>query len=60
MALHVARSWNGVAPNPISYSDIAAWSHLMRTPVTNWEVELLRSLDLVWLSKPKNAVRDDA
>ena len=50
LELHVARTYHQNGPNPIGYSEIAAWSRLTRQPVLATEVELLRAIDVEWLS----------
>lgn len=50
LELHDARTYHEHGPNPIGYADIEAWSRLTRQPVRAWEVELLRALDIEWLS----------
>ena len=47
--LHAARTSSGFAPNPIIYSEIRAWSSLMRWPLAPWEVEALCAVDQVYL-----------
>lgn len=47
--LHNARSSNGYSPNPIAYSEIAAWSTLTDRRLAVWEVLCLRRLDDLWM-----------
>ena len=37
-------------PLPLSWADMSAWCFLTQTPLSAWEVRLLRALDLIWLS----------
>lgn len=39
------RTSNGFGPNPITFSDMLAWSHLCDRPISAWEVGVLRRLD---------------
>lgn len=41
---------SGMSLNPISYSDIAAWSALTKTALRVWEVKALKRLDLIYLN----------
>lgn len=49
LALHKARSGNGMGLNPIAYTEIEAWSRLNRTPLDPWEVDVIRALDDAYL-----------
>jgi hypothetical protein len=49
--LHSARSSSGFGPNPISYSEIAAWGKLTGERVRRHEVKLLRQLDTLFLAE---------
>lgn len=49
-----ARSY-GFGPNPISYSDILAYAKLHRWPLEPWHVEVIRSLDRMWLEHVRAA-----
>ncbi|WP_419775796.1 phage tail assembly chaperone [Pasteurella multocida] len=40
----------GMITNPISYSDILAWSCLTRTNLTTWEVNVIKQIDMVYLN----------
>jgi hypothetical protein len=46
------RSNGGLAPNPVSFSEIDAWARLTGTAPTPWEVSVLTRLDDALLSKP--------
>lgn len=48
--LTAARSNGFGAPQPISWSDMAAWARLTGLRLWPWEAQALRALDLVWLS----------
>lgn len=41
----------GMAPNPITYADIEAWSRLTDTKPTPWQVSVLVRLDDAMLAK---------
>jgi hypothetical protein len=47
--LHAARSNNGYGPNPISYTEIAAWGKLTGIRLREHEVRAIRNIDLVYL-----------
>lgn len=47
--LNAARGSNGWGPNPISHSEIEAWSRLHREPVRPWELDILRAMDAAYL-----------
>lgn len=49
MALSRARSCGPAGPNPIAYTDIAAWAQLMRVPLEPRHVETIAAMDQVWL-----------
>ncbi len=49
--LSAARTCAAGGPDPIQYSEIAAWAHLMRVPLEPEHVRLLRKLDRIWLEK---------
>lgn len=49
MALSRARSCGPFGPNPISYPEIEAWSHLMQVPLRPHHVEALVAMDNVWM-----------
>jgi len=51
LELNAARGGNGYGPNPISYSEIAAWGKLMGERVRRHEARLLRQLDLLFLAE---------
>ena len=47
--LTAARAYGIGGPSPISYPDIQAWIALTATPITPWEIGVLRSLDQSFL-----------
>lgn len=48
--LHAVRSQGQFGPDPISYSEIAAWSVLTRTHVKPFEMIALRAVDEAFLT----------
>jgi hypothetical protein len=48
-ALSGARSYHQFGPNPISFTEIAAYAALMHMPLAPHHVEILRAMDAVWL-----------
>jgi hypothetical protein len=57
--LSAARSSTDAGPNPVGWLEIEAWARLTRRSLSAWEVDVLRSLDVVWLTKP-DAIRGEA
>lgn len=49
--LDTARSTNGFGFNPISFTDIDAYSRINGVPMREWEVAAIRKMDLVRLKK---------
>lgn len=49
VALDGARGGNGFGPNPIGYTVILAYAHLMRVRFQPWEVDAIRRLDEEYL-----------
>ena len=49
------RRTSGMSANPLTYTELAAWSRLTRTPVVPWECRLLMRLDdaLMVVLRPK-------
>lgn len=41
---------SGMALNPISYGEIVAWSQLFQTPLSMWEIETIKQLDMIFLN----------
>jgi hypothetical protein len=48
--LHAARSSNGFGANPISFSELRAWSDMNELAVTPYEIGALRQLDGAWMA----------
>lgn len=44
-----ARTWHAHGPNPITFSDIVAYSHVMRLPLALPHAEVIRAMDDAWL-----------
>ena len=40
----------GMAANPITFSEILAWSQLTNTSLARWEIEVIKRLDVLWLN----------
>lgn len=51
LALSRARSYGPLGPNPISFTEIAAWCSLMRVPLAPHHVRIITALDEVWLAQ---------
>lgn len=47
--IHAGRSYGPNGPNPLSWSDIAAWNDLFSMGLKDWEVRVIKALDLLWL-----------
>lgn len=47
--LTLSRTSNGYGLNPISFSEIAAWCALFQERLTEWDMNLLRHLDLSFM-----------
>jgi hypothetical protein len=47
--LHTARGSNGMGPNPITYTDIAAWAGLSGITLRAPEIQAILMLDRLWL-----------
>lgn len=41
----------GMAVNPLSYADIDAWCRLTHTRLSQWELNVIKQLDLIWLTE---------
>lgn len=51
-----ARTSNGFGPNPLTYHDVEAWSRVTGVELTAWEIDVLKRLDVVFLTvATKNA-----
>lgn len=47
--LNSARTAGFSGPNPITYTEIQAWKELTETPLTPWELQVIKRLDQVYL-----------
>lgn len=47
--LHNGRSGNGFSANPISYSDIYSYFQLIGIEPHDWEIDVIRKLDMIAL-----------
>lgn len=47
--LHDGRTYGMSGPNPISYDIIKAWCDLSGIDLSYWEVEIIKSLDNLWI-----------
>ena len=50
ISLHRARGSNGMGPNPISYSDVAAFAGLTGIIIRQVELDALFEIDQLWLA----------
>lgn len=48
-ALSLSRQ-SGMSVNPILYSEILAWSRLTKCTLKQWELDVIKQLDITWLS----------
>lgn len=53
--LHAQRGSNGWGPNPINYTDMAAWAGLSGVTIRAPELQCLVILDRLWLSAQAEA-----
>jgi len=49
--LHARRSSNGFGSNPLTWSDIEAFSRLSGIRLLPWEVEIIESIDNAYIAK---------
>jgi len=49
LELCATRTVGGFAPNPISFTEIEAWSRLKREPIRPFELDILQALDATFL-----------
>ena len=47
--LHDGRTYGMSGPNPISYDIILAWCNLTGIDSSHWEIEIIKSLDNLWI-----------
>jgi hypothetical protein len=46
-----ARGYSEMGPLPLTYSEIQAWAQLTRTDPTAWEIQVIKSIDRVFLTE---------
>jgi len=51
LELTATRGSNGFGVNPITYTEIDAWSRLLKTEPSPLEIELIKIIDSVYLEK---------
>jgi len=44
----------GMSPNPLTFTDIAAYAALTQVDFRAWEVSLIKQVDLLWLKEVVN------
>jgi hypothetical protein len=49
LQLHKGRTYGMNGPNPISYDLICSWSALSGITLDYWEIEIMQSLDILWI-----------
>lgn len=49
LELHEGRTYGMSGPNPISYDIIKSWCDLTLINLKPWEVEIIKSLDNLWI-----------
>lgn len=49
LALHQGRTYSMGGPNPLTYESILAWVTLTGTDLSAWDVEVIKTLDMIWL-----------
>ena len=49
LELHDGRTYGMSGPNPISYDLIVAWCKLSGVDLAYWEIEIIKSLDNIWI-----------
>jgi len=49
IALSNGRSMGFSGPNPLSYQEIKTWKELTETPLSAWEVEAVKCVDVVFM-----------
>jgi hypothetical protein len=49
LSLHDGRTYGMSGPNPISYDIIESWCSLMNIRLLPWEIEIIKSLDNLWI-----------
>lgn len=48
-SLNSARTAGFSGPNPITYTELQAWKELTETPLSSWDIQVLKRLDQVYL-----------
>lgn len=51
------RTSNGFGANPLAWADIDAWGRLTATDPTPWEIDLLVTLDNVWMTQQAKSMQ---
>jgi hypothetical protein len=49
IALSASRTMGFSGPNPISYQEIKTWKELTDTPLSSWEIEAIKRVDVVFM-----------
>jgi hypothetical protein len=49
VALSSGRTMGFSGPNPITYDQIKAWKELTNTPLSSWEVEAIKRVDVIYM-----------
>jgi hypothetical protein len=55
MALHSTRASNGFGANPITFTEMKNYFDLIQVEVDEWEINLIRRLDMVALDHYEKA-----
>lgn len=49
LSLHSGRTYGAMAPNPLTWVDIKAWDDLMNAGLKEWDIRVIKALDLLWM-----------
>ena len=49
VVLNASRTMGFSGPNPISYQEIKTWKELTDTPLSSWEIEAVKCVDVVFM-----------
>ena len=49
IVLNASRTMGFSGPNPISYQEIKTWKELTDTPLSSWEIEAIKRVDVVFM-----------
>ena len=49
VVLNASRTMGFSVPNPISYQEIKTWKELTDTPLSSWEIEAIKRVDVVFM-----------